>query len=368
MAREWRFALVLGGGGLRGLATVGAMRALESRGLVPDEVIGSSIGALVAATWAAGFTIREMESIALSLRRRDVFAMARADMALKRMRSPSLYKAEPLEELVTGLLGDTTFRELPRKVIVGSVEINSGTQIFWGLPGLDHVRVADAVFASCALPGFFPPREIDGRYWVDGAVVDNLPVRLAASHGLDAIVAVDVGSVSVQRSDTHQEGFAAVSARALEIVMRQTMEWHLGEWTGPPMLLVQPRVAHVPMFSFNHTPELLSEGHRATETALERGYDALRRATGGIFPRRQIQLRVLRERCIGCGACVALAPAGYFRMADGKAVAREEPCEWSPIDGGFIRHCPTCAITADPVGAERASTSGASTGTAPEPA
>ena len=366
MAGEWRFALVLGGGGLRGLAHVGALRALESRGLIPEEVVGSSIGALVAATWAAGFTIREMESIALSLRRKDVFEIAHADMAFKRMRAPALYKAEPLEELVSGLLGDTTFRELPRKLIVGSVDINSGSQIFWGLPGLDHVRVADAVFASCALPGFFPPREIDGRHWVDGAVVDNLPVRLAGSRGLDAVVAVDVGSVNVLRSDTHEQGFAAVSARALEIVMRQAMEWHLGEWTSPPMLLVQPRVEHVPMFSFEHTRELLSEGHRATEAALERGYDALLRASGGIYPKRQIQLKVLRERCIGCGACVAMAPAGYFRMdQDGKAVAREEPCEWSPMDGGFIRHCPTYAITAHPVEAEAPSRGGASTGTAP---
>ena len=56
-------------------------------------------------------------------------------------------------------------------------------QVMWGLPGLLDARVADAVAASCALPGIFPPREINGRAYVDGAVVENLPVRLAASLG-----------------------------------------------------------------------------------------------------------------------------------------------------------------------------------------
>lgn len=364
---DWRFALVLGGGGLRGLAHVGALRALEERDLRPVEVVGSSIGALIAATWAAGFTVDEMEAIALSLRRRDVFAIAHADMAFKRMHSPALYKAEPLDELVTSLLGELTFRELPKKLIVGAVDINSGQQVFFGLPGLDHVRVADAVFASCALPGFFPPREIDGRHWVDAAVVDSLPVRLAGARGHHGVIAVDVGTVNMLRTDVHQEGFASVSARALEIVMRQAMEWHLSEWSRPPLLLVQPHVEHIPMFSFDHTRELVNEGRRATIAALDQGFAPVQGGLSGIYPKRRVRLSVLRERCIGCGACVGLAPAGLFHMDEsGKAVATSEPCEWSPMDGGFIRHCPTYAITANPVEdpAGRLATPGASTGTA----
>ena len=178
MSDDLRFALVLGGGGIRGLAHVGALQELAARGLEPAEVIGSSIGALVGAAWAFGYSLPELEAIALSMRRRDIFAIAHTDMAFKRMHAPALYHAEPLTNLVTGLFGDATFADLPRRLIVGSVEINSGMQMYWGLPGLTHVRVADAVYASCALPGFFPPREIDGRFYVDGALVDNLPVRL----------------------------------------------------------------------------------------------------------------------------------------------------------------------------------------------
>ena len=367
-----RFALVMGGGGLRGLAHVGALQELQSRGWVPAEIAGVSIGALVASAWAAGYSMDELESIALSLRRRDIFQIAHTDMALKRMRSPSLYRAEPLDHLVHGLLGEVTFAELPRRLVVGAVEINSGMQIYWGTPGLDHGRGADAVLASMSLPGFFPPREIEGRWWVDAAVVDNLPVRLAGSRGHDMVVAVDVGATSVLRSDTQEQGFASLFARATEIVFHQTMESHLATWSRPPLMLVQPRVEHIPMFSFDHTRELINEGRRATAAAMEQAAPDLAHAAEGIFPRRRIQLRVLRERCIGCGNCVALAPPGLFHMDhEGKAVATEQACLWSPLDGGFIRHCPTYAITAHPVPAALPaaeagfSTDGGSRGTAP---
>ncbi len=367
---DWRFALVLGGGGMHGLAHVGALAELEARGWAPAEAIGCSIGALIAATWAAGFTTVEIESIALSLQRHDVFQLAHGDMAFKRMRSPALYKTEPLQNLVYGLLGDATFTELPRRVIIASVEVNAGMLVYWGLPGLDHVRVADAVIASCSLPGFFAPREIEGRWWVDGAIVDNLPVRLAASRGHDAVVAVDVSSPSALRDDVQKEGFASVYARASEIVFQQAMERHLGTWTGPPMLLVQPRVEHIPMFSFHHTREMITEGRRAAALSIDLAGELVRHADGGIHPQRRMRLNVLRERCIGCGACVSLAPPGTFRLdEDRKAVPTAEPVSWSPIDGAYLRHCPTYAITAQPLDhdppAQPVSRDGASRGIAP---
>ncbi|MBI4541659.1 MAG: patatin-like phospholipase family protein [Gemmatimonadetes bacterium] len=370
MNARWRFGLVLGGGGMRGLAHVGALRALEERGWDPAEIVGTSMGALLGAAWAAGFALRDLEATALSLTRRDIFSIAHRDMALQRMRARGLYRSDPLDALISGLIGDVTFRDLPRRLIVASVDINSGMQVYWGLPGLQDVRVADAVFASCALPGFFAPRDIGGRHFVDGALVDNLPVRLAASRAVDGVIAVDVGASSVLRADTQEAGFAAVYARASEIVFQQAMESHLRSWSRPPMLLIQPRVEQVPIFSFKHTRELIDEGRRATAAALEVAGEAVRTAEGGIFPRRLVRIGVIRERCIGCGACISNAPAGTFRMDQfGKAVGPDGPSEWSPIDGGFIRHCPTYAITAHPIPGEAgAATGGASTGTGRVPA
>lgn len=373
MSDGWRFALVLGGGGMKGLAHVGALRALEERGHAPAHVVGTSIGALIGAAWAAGFSVAELDDLALSIKRHDVFTLARAEMARHPLRAPGLYQSEPLQLLLEGLLGGVTFAELSRHLVVASVDLNSGTVVYWGLPGLRDVRVADAVFASCALPGFFAPQAIGGRWLVDGALADNLPVGLAATFPVQSLVAVDVGASSVLRSEVQEAGFAAVFARASEIVFQQMLETRLARWAGPAMLLVQPRVEHVPMFSFAHTRELVDEGYRATAAALEAGEADLRRAPGGIFPRRRVELRVDRARCIGCGACVALAPPGTFHLDEaGKAVASPEPQEWSPVSGGFIRHCPTYAITARPArpepgrtAAAAGPTAGASRGTAP---
>ncbi|PYO86652.1 MAG: hypothetical protein DMD58_16300, partial [Gemmatimonadetes bacterium] len=169
--RDTPFTLVLGGGGMKGLAHVGVLQALLERGHRPTRIIGSSVGALVAAAWAGGMGIAKLREIALSLKRKEVFAVAHADMAFKRMRSPALFRREPLEHLIARTCGDLTFQQLDPPVVVNTVDLNSGMQVFWGLPGLDDIRVADAVFASCALPGYFPPHEIGGRFYVDGAVV-----------------------------------------------------------------------------------------------------------------------------------------------------------------------------------------------------
>jgi predicted acylesterase/phospholipase RssA len=202
---------------MKGLAHIGVLQALTERRLVPAQIVGSSVGALVGAAWSAGRSIAELRDVAVSLRRKDVFAVAHADMAFKRMRSPALFRREPLDLLIHRLVGDVTFQDLHHPLIVNTVDINSGMQVFWGLEGLDEVAVKDAVFASCALPGYLPPREIRGRFYVDGATVDNLPVGTARILGADVILAVDVSASNAFRADTQDEGFAAVFARATEI-------------------------------------------------------------------------------------------------------------------------------------------------------
>ena len=340
---------------MKGLAHIGVLQALSERGLVPTCVIGTSVGALVGAAWAAGHDPETLRDIAVSLRRKDIFVVAHGDMAFKRMRSPALFRREPLDLLLHQLVGDLTFRELERPLIVNTIDLNSGMQVFWGLEGLDDVRVADAVFASCAMPGYLPPREIRGRYYVDGATIDNLPLATARTMDVELVIAVDVSASSALREDTQEEGFAAIFSRATEIAMQATLELRLQSWTTPPVYFMHPRVEHISLFSFDHLRELVEEGYREAVAALEHPEDWPRRDSEGVYPRRPVTVRVQRERCIGCGSCLVQGPPGMFVLdAQGKAVVTEPDQIWSPMDGGFIRHCPTYAISARPSTVTRA--------------
>ena len=134
-----------------------------------------------------------------------------------------------------------TFEDLPRRLVVNTVDLNTGQQVLWGLPGLRDAKVADAVFASCALPGILPPRAILGRYCIDGAVLENLPVRAALAVSRVPIIAVDVGGTRVERTGVERKGFVSKYSRGLEIVMQTLGGGALARLVGAAGRLVRPR-------------------------------------------------------------------------------------------------------------------------------
>jgi NTE family protein len=342
-----RFALVFGGGGLKGFAHIGVLRALEERGIKPTVLAGTSIGSLIAAAYAGGMPVAEMEERALDLRKDDLFRIDHFSMVAKRMLSPSLYLSKPLEKLVSDIVPTGTFRELGRPLLVNTVDLEAASQLVWGLPGLQDVSIADAVYASCALPGFFPPGQLGGRTCADGGISDNVPA-LAASHGVDAVIAVDVGSTNLARARRIREkGFATIYMRAAQIMMKSLQTLQLRTWRGPPLLLVRPAVWSFGLFSFAHVRRVIDLGYQAANEALDRAGASL--MLGGVWPRRVVDVKVDRQACTGCTLCVTLAPRIMTMDSDGKAEVLTSPVEWSRADGDFVGQCPTNAIHVDVV-------------------
>jgi NTE family protein len=339
-----RIALVFGGGGLKGFAHIGVLKALDERGVRPSLVAGSSIGSLIAAAYAGGMPIADMERRARALTKRDLFRIDHVHMVTKRMLAPSLYLPGPLDALVRDIVPRGTFADLTVPLLVSTVDLERGTQVVWGLPGLQDVTVADAVYASCALPGFFPPRVLGGRTCVDGGVMDNLPVGIAVQ-GMDAVIGVDVGSTSLLTARRIKDkGFAAIYMRAAQTMMKALQTSQLAAWAGPPLLLVRPAVWNINWFSFAHIGRTIDAGYEATIDALDRAGDSLR-ASGGVYPVRRIDISVDREKCTGCRLCATLAP-DVMRMTDqGKAEVLYTPVDWSRADGDFVHQCPTDAIS-----------------------
>jgi NTE family protein len=343
-----RVALVLGGGGLKGFAHIGVMRALAERNIKPTVYAGTSIGALIAAAAASGMPVAEMADRARALRRRDLFRINRLGFVLERLHSPAIYLEGPLRDVCEGIVPAGKFDEIDATLLVNTVDLQRGTQIVWGLPGLKHVSMADAVYASCALPGFFPPGELDGRPCVDGGVMDNLPVGIAA-RGMDAVIAVDTGSSALlTEKDVQRHGFSAIYMRAATTMMHALQLAPLEHWAGPPMTLIRPRVTHIEWFSFSHADELMEAGYRAATEALE-GLERTFEAGTGIYPLRSMRVTVDRVKCIGCTLCASMAPQVMAMDEFGKAYPWAPEVEWSPADGDFVQHCPTYAIEVTPV-------------------
>src|SRR4051812_10539062 len=340
-----RIALVLGGGGLKGFAHIGVLRALAERNIVPDVYAGTSIGALIAAAHLSGAPVSVLAERAEALKRRDLFRLNHFGMLLDRMRSPSIYLEEPLRELVAQSIPEVSFTALPKPLLVNTVDLDQGARVVWGLPGLQDVSVRDAVYASCALPGFFPPGRVGDRTCIDGGVVDNLPVSMA-SHFADIIIAVDVGSSDAsQAAKAEGQGFATIYMRAATMMMHALQQFPLERWHGPPMVLIRPKLNDANWLSFTDTASSIVQGYEAAMRALER-FESYWGRAGCVFPRRRVQIDVDVDRCTGCGTCVALAPAVMGLDATRKAFPRTRIVEWSPADGGFVHECPTAAITA----------------------
>ncbi|HEX9309941.1 MAG TPA: patatin-like phospholipase family protein [Gemmatimonadaceae bacterium] len=340
-----KIALVLGGGGLKGFAHIGVFRALQEMGIEPTVVAGTSIGALIGAAYARGMDVTEMADRARALKRRDLFRVNRMGILLERQHSPAIYLDEPLRNVVRGVVTEKRFDQLKRKLLVNTVDIERGSQVVWGLPGLRNVSVVDAVYASCALPGFYPPGMIEGRLCVDGGVIDNLPVSIAG-RGMDAVIAVDTGSSDLEpENDIATAGFASIYMRAATTMMHALQLAPFSTWTRPPMILIRPKVNHIGWFSFAHTDELLEAGYIAAMDACKHYEECITWGIG-VFPRRPMQITVDREKCIGCTLCTALAPDTMAMDAQQKAYPLTPVVEWSPADGDFVHHCPTYAIQA----------------------
>ncbi len=345
-----KFALVLGGGGLKGFAHIGLLKAFEERGIAPSVVAGTSIGSLIAAAYAGGMPVADMVKHAKALRKDHLFKINHVGMVTKRMLSPSLYLARPLQKLIEEICPPGSFRDQPRRLLVNTVDLENASQVLFGLPGLDHVNVREAVYASCALPGFFPPAKIEGRTCADGGIADNVPA-LAASHGMDAVIAVDVGSTNIARARRiGEKGFAAIYVRSAQIMMKALQAQQLANWSGPPLLLVRPAVWHYNWFSFGHVDRIIQLGYEAAIEALDRVGTSL--LLGGVWPRRMVEVRVDRAKCTGCTLCVTLAPHMMAMDQDGKAQVLHSPVEWSRAEGDFVHQCPTAAIEVEAVNGE----------------
>lgn len=266
---------------MKGLAHVGAWRAVLESGLRVSEIIGTSIGALVGACIAGGLEHERLLSLARGLLRTDIVVLNRWALLFNGIRQPSVFRDDTFRRYIESVLPATTFSELKIPLSMNAVDLETGRQEWFGAGGLMDVPLADAVYASCALPVFYPPAVIDGRYFVDGGVIDALPVGRAVERGAKRIIAIDVGAG--QAGDgvgTVENGMVAIHQRVMQIMGYARKRAHLDAHGSASITYIRPHLDGYDTFDFTSTEYFLAEGYRAVSEALGGSPPDAREATG----------------------------------------------------------------------------------------
>ena len=186
--------LVLGGGAARGFAHIGVVRTLVAKGLIPDVIAGTSIGAVVGGCYAAG-NLDGLEAWCRSLTRRSVLGYLDVSFS-----GSALLNGGRLADKLLETAGDVAIEQLPVRFAAIATEFKTGHEIW-----ITRGPLVEAARASYALPGMFPPIHIGGRWLMDGALVNPVPVSAARALGARVVIAVNVNTDLYGRGTTIQD-------------------------------------------------------------------------------------------------------------------------------------------------------------------
>ncbi|RJP67358.1 MAG: hypothetical protein C4532_14755 [Candidatus Abyssobacteria bacterium SURF_17] len=265
-----KVTLVLSGGGLRGLAHIGALKAISALEIPIHEYIGTSMGSLVSALAAGGMSIEEMERLALALTSEDILDLSITRFMRKGLRINSLYRGERLHRYIEKIIPIDSFKLLDKPLLVNAVELSRGEEVYWGSEGLNDIPVHEAVYSSCAIPGIFPPLKWADAYYTDGGVGTNLPVHEARRRNADLIIAVNLGlpARTTVTEVPEQRGIIDIILQSTGIMMRQILQLQLREFYEYPLILIEPYMPTRRMFDFKETDRSIRAGERAALNVL----------------------------------------------------------------------------------------------------
>ena len=266
--------LVLGGGGAKAIAHVGAWEALRERSLEVVHIVGTSMGAVIGAALAAGSSAEQLMHLAESLQRKDVAAVDLFAL-VKGMFATSILKVGALRRTIARFVPQQAFAELPIALTVTATDFASGELVLFGAAGQD-APLQEVLCASCALPLYFPAVTIAGRSFVDGGIRAVLPLSVAAALSADIVVAVDVGPgfdeavPSASVSAGLNPPLIRAHGEAIRIMMAAQTEQAIKAWpqTAAPLVVVRAVAEREATFALGQAERYFRAGHDAAQQAL----------------------------------------------------------------------------------------------------
>jgi NTE family protein len=266
---------VLSGGGVKAAAHLGAVRALREAGLAPTRYVATSMGAVIAALLAQSLAPEEILERVRGIRRHDV-ARLRAAGLVQGLFATALLHPEPLHRTIARLVGVTTFGELKLPLTVTAADLDSSEVVVFGTGGED-VPLHEALFASCALPPWYPPVSVQGRRLADGGIRGVLPLAVAARFEADIVVAVDAGPGADAAPATGRLApppFVRAFTDVMHVMMSANTELSVALWRAtagrPPLVYVRPETERGATFALGQFGRYEQAGYEAARGAIGR--------------------------------------------------------------------------------------------------
>ncbi len=224
-----KVAFVGSGGAARGLAHLGVLKACEELGIVPSTFVGTSSGAVVAATYGQDIPLDVLlDAYRLPWRRRHrgprlylstfLGAPALRDLIDPGYLTSGVFSIDRFERTLAGMLPINDFRRLPNPIFVTAADVDTGERVVFGPGYRDDVSVSQAVAASCCVPGIHRPYRIGDRYYVDGEIVRTLSADLAVAAGANVVIISNV-----YRPEQRAPSERSIARSGPGAVLRQTM-------------------------------------------------------------------------------------------------------------------------------------------------
>ena len=179
-----KVGLALGGGGAKGVAHIGVLKALEDAKVRPDFIAGTSVGAMVAAMYAFNVSIDTITNIARDLTLSQITTF--------KLNKTGFFTADPLKEILVEYLGEANIEDASIPLAIVATDLKKGEEVIF-----THGPLADAVCASASIPGVYIPMKMGERTLVDGGIVQSVPVGAVKDMGAGVIIASQLGGVGV---------------------------------------------------------------------------------------------------------------------------------------------------------------------------
>ena len=262
-----RIAFVMAGGGGRGAAQVGMLGAACEAGLIPDVVVGVSVGALNGAAFAAQpdlASIRQLDALWRTMRKESIFPGSRFSTRFRyAQKTESVFPSSPLKSLISGNMSieDISLTQIPVHVL--ATDYHTGEEL-WFNSGAPR----DVLYATAALPGVLPPYQYEGRHLIDGGVVNDVPISKAIELGANKIYIFLCGTASATLPDPKRPIEAMLRSYHLTKLARLRSDLASAPVGITLHVIESPVAANMDALDFDHTAALIEDGYHSAAKLL----------------------------------------------------------------------------------------------------